>query len=529
MGSKSGSRKKSRKKHARKKIIKLFTVATILTALILLSIHAFFDLFEKDIFDFVVKQIEKNSGGLYTVKYDRVDLNFFQGSIHIKNFSINMDKAALNKITSDSTQKKLLIEATLPVLKIEGISIFNLIFSKSVSIKNISLKDGELAIFKHTEFEKKKPILHIPRCSFHFSRFRINWGLKKNSNSPPKKNIYFYFKSGKITLKDSCFTLPGEFYTLKAKQLNVSKAKSSITFQSLELIPAYSIYRFARIKGYRTNRISLKIDNMEFKDIDFDGLFEQQGFYTRLLTIAGPELDIFRDRSIPKGSPPKEKKFPQQLLRELKFKLGIEEVKISKGNIAFSLSTVIRKKRKLGKIFFTDIEATIKNVTNDTGLLKSKASIEVNADAKLMGKGILNANFTIPIHSKRNRFTFSGSLGKIKMKEFNSILENTAFVRINRGIINRVDFSARANNNRIKGEMKLLYKDLKISLLKKIEKQEKRKLASFFANIILRGENPKKGKPVRIGKILYDKERPMSMFGYVWKSLLSGIKSSIGI
>lgn len=519
MGRKSGSRKKSRKKRAGKKIVRFFTVTTILTALILLSIHAFFDLFEKDIFDLVVKQIEKNSGGLYAIKYDRVDLNFFQGSIHIKNFSINLDKAALNKITTGAAQEKLLIEAALPVLKIEGISIFNLVFSKSVSIKNLSLEGEELVIFKRTEPHKKNPILHIPKCSLHFSRLRINRGVKKN--------IYFYFKSGEFTLEGPRFIFPRGFYILNAKKLNFSKLRSSLSIHSLELVPAYSTYQFARIKGYRTNRISLKIDNIEFKDIDFNDLFKNRCFHAGLLTIERPELDIFRDRSIPRGSPPREKKFPQQLLRELKFKLGIDEIKISDGNIAFSVSTVIRKKRKSGKIFFTGINTMIKNVTNDTGLLKKKASMEVNAEAKVMGKGILNANLTIPIRSKKNRFTFSGSLGKMRMKEFNSILENTAYVRINRGIINRVDFSARANNKRIKGDIKLLYNDLKISILKKVEKREKRKLASFFANIILRGDNPKKGKPAKIGKIFYEKERPMSMFGYIWKSLLSGIMSTI--
>jgi hypothetical protein len=517
MGRKSGSRKKSGKK----KTVKFLIVTPILAALILLSIHAFFDLFEKDIFDVVVKQIEKNSGGIYTIKYDRVDLNFFQGSIHIENFSISPDKAALNKITIESAKKKLLIEAAIPVLKIEGISVFNLVFNKSVSIKNLSLEGRELAIFKRTEPQKSNPILYISRCSLYFSRLRIKWGLKKSS--------YFYFKSGEITLKEPCFTLPGEFHTFKAKQLNVSKAKSSISCQSLELIPAYSKYRFARLKGYRTNRVSLKIDNIEFKDIDFNDLFKNRCFHAGLLTIERPELDIFRDRSIPKGSPPREKKFPQQLLRELKFNLGIDEIKISNGSIVFSVSTLIRKKRKSGKMFFTGINAAIKNVTNDAGVLKKKASMQVNAEAKLMGKGILNANLTIPIRSKRNRFTFSGSLGKMKMKEFNSILENMVYVRISRGTINRLDFSARADNKSINGEMKLLYNGLKISILKRMEKREKRKLASFFANIILRGDNPKKGKPARTGKIFYEKERPMSMFGYIWQSLLSGIKSSIGI
>jgi len=118
------------KKSRTKKILKFLTISTIIIALFFVTVHVFVDLFENEIVDFFVKRIEKKSGGLYSIKYDRVDLNFFKRSIHVKNLSVNLDEKIFNKIKEVSGKKRTLLKAVLPVLKIEGISILKLIFSQ---------------------------------------------------------------------------------------------------------------------------------------------------------------------------------------------------------------------------------------------------------------------------------------------------------------------------------------------------------------------------------------------------------------
>jgi hypothetical protein len=132
---KTRSKSKTRGKIKKKKVpvirfLKPLVVTVITIALILLTIHAFIDFFEKDIFDIVVKHLEKSSCGLYIIKYDTVDLDFFQGRFYVKNLSIQLDKTMLTNIKSPLPQKRTLVETTLPELKLEGISIFSLIFSQ---------------------------------------------------------------------------------------------------------------------------------------------------------------------------------------------------------------------------------------------------------------------------------------------------------------------------------------------------------------------------------------------------------------
>ncbi len=561
-----------------KKAAKYLAISIIIIALFIVAVHVFVDLFENEIADFFVKKIEKKSGGLYSIKYESVDLNFFKRSIHIKNLSVNLDEEILNKIQAESDKKRTLFRTVLPVLNIEGISILNLIFTKSLNINEVSMKDGELVIIKIKKNKNKKnrsdnkikmknagadadsdadaddrakkklkfvkstfikglkvdntsftiiqpsredPILTIPDGSLILSNLKIF----RKGNSYPK--TYFSFKSGESTLKDPTLFFKNGFYKLKAKELVFSKSGSFISIHHLEWIPRYKRYHFSRRKGYRISRHSLKIDKVIFEGIHFNDFFENQRFYSRLLTVENSEFDIFRDKNMPKNPRPKEKKFPQQLLRELKFKLRIDHINVSNGQIVYT--ELPKGGKKLGKIFFTDIQAHLKNVTNYPGLLEKKISLVMTAAAKLMGKSIFRTKLTIPINNKKNLFTFSGSLEKTDLKIFNSMLENNFHIRFGSGIVNKLNFSARADNNRATGGMKLLYKNLKISIFEKEGEHKKRKIFSFLANTVIRTHNPKPGKPLRVGKIFFKREKPISMLKYIWKSLISGGKSSIGL
>lgn len=526
--------RKENEKSVPKRIVRFLSVSIILIAFILLAVHILVDLLEDEIFDYFVKRIERKSGGHYSIKYDIVNLDFLGGVIYTKNLVVTPGKEGRFKIT-------------LPVLKIEGISLPGLILSNSLYIDKLYVKKGEVVIIKTknpdnkpkkkskplipiliknldvekaslklTAPGKETPILTIPEVSLLFSKLRVS-------------SEAISFKSGQSTLKRPAFDFPDGFYSLKVREVHFSKSKASLSLDSLELIPKYKRYQFSRKRGYRTGRLSLKIDKIIFENINFNDLFKDQRFCSGLLTVKNPQLDIFRDKRLPKRLRRKPKKFPQQLLRELKFKLKIDDIKISDGNISYTERAPMS--RRSGRLFFTGIQADLKNVTNYPGLLEKKTSAVLTAAAKVMGKGDLRVTITMPINNKRNRFTFSGRLGKMDMRALNSMLVYNANVRVDRGTVRSLDFSARADNNFAQGDVKFLYKNLKVSVLKKKSqyKKKKRTLVSFLANIILHEDNPKPGKSVRVGKIFFKREEPIPFFGYMWKSLLTGIQSSIGL
>jgi len=516
--SKSKTKGKSKKKKiTAKRFVKTVAVTAIMIALILLTVHAFIDFFEKDIFDIVVNHIEKSSGGLYIINYDTVDLDFFQGLFYVKNLSIQLDKTILAKFKTASSQKRTLVETTLPELKLEGISIFSLIFSQSIKMNKLSLKKGKLALFKLVAPGQTVLIFQAPEISLQFSQLMIY--------------PYISFAAGESNLKEPGFFTVDGFYKLKAKTLNLSKSRHSsfISLDSLELIPGYKKYQFSRKKGHQCDRFELKIDNITSRAVDFNDFFKNHRFYSRLLTLENPYLEVFRDKNIPKKPNRPPKKFPQQLFREMKFKVKIDCIRISNGYIDFIEHA--KDQKKAGKIFVNEIQANIENVTNYPGTPEEKPCIGLNASAKIMGKGSLKASLTIPINDKKNAFNFSGILDRMDMRVFNSILVYNSQVKIRSGIIDRAEVSARCDDRQAKGEMKLFYRNLKISLLKVKEGGIYKKMGfkSLMANIFIRQNNPKAGKPLKIGEVLYIREQPMSIFAFIWKSILSGFKSSVGL
>ena len=78
--------------------------------------------------------------------------------------------------------------------------------------------------------------------------------------------------------------------------------------------------------------------------------------------------------------------------------------------------------------------------------------------------------------------------------------------------------------------MKFLYHDLNVAFVNR-KTDETAGLTewvkSFFANLVMINENPKPGADVREGVIDFERDPEKSTFNYWYKSILSGIKSSL--
>jgi hypothetical protein len=98
---------------------------------------------------------------------------------------------------------------------------------------------------------------------------------------------------------------------------------------------------------------------------------------------------------------------------------------------------------------------------------------------------------------------------------------------IKSGNIKSFDFNLKGNNVKAVGDAVLLYNNLKIKLLKNREEEIKnRSVSSFFANILIKDQNPSNGN-TRTGKIAFDRVMTKSFFNIVWKSIFDGAKKSI--
>jgi hypothetical protein len=238
-------------------------------------------------------------------------------------------------------------------------------------------------------------------------------------------------------------------------------------------------------------------------------------------------LDDYRDKHLPPQAdfkPP----LPGQTLLNLKTYVKIDNVTFTKGKIIYSE----QDGDEPGTLYFDKVEGAVSGITNDSVLVRRNTLVKVKASMYLMGKGLLHVDLEMPLGAKNDAFTFSATLSKMDLREINPMLTKLFPVEIISGlVINNSKISFKADNYKASGKMDFYYKDLKIKM-KARENTTWSKIRSgtenWAAKMIVRNANPKNGK-FNQGIIYFERDQNKSIFNFLWKSILSGVKSTIGL
>ncbi len=140
----------------------------------------------------------------------------------------------------------------------------------------------------------------------------------------------------------------------------------------------------------------------------------------------------------------------------------------------------------------------------------------------------MEANFSIPVFHENNLFYFSGRLEQTDATYFNEMSVPIGGVSIESATIQKMEFNAQATTTQSHGTMKLYYDNLKI----KIQDQESGKtkgIQTLLANLlVVKNANPK-NEEFREGEMRFKRDTRKAITNYCWKTILSGLKSSIGM
>jgi hypothetical protein len=208
--------------------------------------------------------------------------------------------------------------------------------------------------------------------------------------------------------------------------------------------------------------------------------------------------------------------------------VNIDSIGLINGNVTFTPRA--EKANEPGSISFNKINAKIYKITNDTIYKKESAFLELKGDALLMGKGKMSVLLKGRIFDRQNTFSLNGNLSGLEANELNPILEKNAFIYATSGKIDAMNFSFTANNAKATGKMTMLYHGLDIAVKNKRTDDTTafvERLKSFIVNIKVLDSNPMPGKEVRVGIIDYERDPERFLFNYCFKSILSGIQSSL--
>ena len=241
---------------------------------------------------------------------------------------------------------------------------------------------------------------------------------------------------------------------------------------------------------------------------------------------SGSHIKIYRDMTRKPDGKSRLGTYPQQRIVQIPIPVSIKKLALLNSYIEYKEKGRIMEKK--GKVIFADLNGTFINITNEYAGNKQHV-LTANINANFLHRYPVKTTWSFYLNNKRGRFDVLGQLGSLDATGLNQLLEPLGGVKINKGRINQLSFNLKADNYSMKGPVKFLYNNLKVSVLKKDEETKelkKNKLVSIGANMLIYDDNPSKNKPVRIGEAYFERDTTRSMFHMCWKTLMDGIKSS---
>lgn len=332
------------------------------------------------------------------------------------------------------------------------------------------------------------------------------------------------YELGEYTFTASNYRMAAQrsMYTLSVKQIKLDSREQNMTVDSIVLIPKYGKYQFSRRLGKQIDRFVLRIPGIALTGLDLSNL-RDSAIVASSLKIHHADLHVFRDKRLPfikhHNTP-----LPVALIRTLPFEFTLDTLLLDDTKILYE--EFPENGFKTGYILFDQLRANAANLTNRTTDVKQKQSV-LHVTSRVMQQGNIAVDFTLP-YGKSQVYNATGKISNLRLDRLNPILESLAFVRVESGRLNALNFNFDYDDRASNGNILINYEDLKLAGLTKDKESKENDVKSLALGLFVRKDKDR-DVPIekRSGKIYYERDRRRAVFNIWVKSLFSGIKSSV--
>jgi hypothetical protein len=541
-------------------ILLIFAIILVLTTAVFFAGYFYYgNLVRK----FIVEAVDRESRGIYKADIGGVYLNLLSGDLTVRNIKLIPDTSGYrNRLAGDSLSP-LLFGLSMERITVEDFRIMDALRHKKIGVKSIILRSPSVTVYRYKAtvkkpVEKKSPgIMSIPLPkgwnSIWIGELKLHRGNMSiidlsgdsvRSFSVPNCEIaisnilvdslhlgndrLFNADDIQVELDSLKFRTKNGMNDISLGKIGFSTGKNRMFVSGLKLLPLYNNYDYSRKIGWQTDRMEIYAGTVSLERVDFRDLLFTGKFSAGLLAIDSLTIDDYRDKRIPRKrgvKPP----MPHEALRNLKLYLKIDTVFLTNGKAVYSEQTG----KEPGKLFFDKMEAKLTGLTNDSALLAGGLISELNGTMWLMGKGKIQLHVGFWFGDRKNAFRFSATMGEIDLREINPMLAKLLPAEVVSGKVKKLVIpEAIANDDFAKGKLSFYYNDLKIAM--KTEKEStwnsiKKGVVNFVANdLVVNNDNPTASGKMKEGYIYFERDKSKSIINFIWKSTLSGLKSTMG-
>jgi hypothetical protein len=327
----------------------------------------------------------------------------------------------------------------------------------------------------------------------------------------------------KLSADGFSFMSENRRYKISVGAFDINNVNSSVRIKNIDFIPQFTEAAFSKSIKYQDELYNLNFKNIELTGINTKLLITEYRLEAETATVK-PDIKIFMDRTVTPNPASKVGKYPHQKIQNIKFPFSVKKVIIKNGMLAYTERSA--ETRQKGTVFFNNINGTITNATNITGLISKNNLMVLDATASFMGISKMHTVWKLPLNTRNGAFEVSGVAGGFDATKLNALIEPLSMASIKKGQVNKLIFEMTGTDLMTKGSATLLYDDLKIEVLKKDSNDLKKKgMMSIVANAFTKNQNPKNGV-TRKDAINYERDITKSFFNLLWKSIFSAVKKT---
>ncbi len=429
---------------------------------------------------------------------------FFTDDLDLK--SIDLKKPHLKLIIFDSTSI---------VKKQKGLKKKKKTIS-FLSVKKINIENGTLACSHYNDLTDttflglniNSKVENIELKVSNLKKLAYTLKPKNNFSFSISKALYLPYKSNYFFKMDS-LVLDDKHKLISAKNISEKTLKSKIEISRL--------FRYSKVIS------DVKIGSFLVEGYNIKDLVLQNSIVLHSIKLDKVELDLFKNknRQLNKN---REQLLIQEMLTTLPFFLKIDTLKITNSSLNFEI--IHYKTKSPVIIYLSEMNAILSNINTFIG---SHDTMILNGNGKIMDRALFNLKVVFP-NVFDSKHYYSGSVGHMSFQKFNPIMSSYSGIQFVDGSIQSIIFSGKCTKYENNGSLVFTYKDLKIKSEKISRKGKKKtaKLASFFGNLILQNNNPRKKNeaPERYSYYL-KREKHQSHIALLFNGVLEGVKNTL--
>ena len=536
--------------------------------IVIIGVGLYFNSNWKPILETKLKEVVSNStNGLYSLKYDDLDLNLTLGNVTLKNAELIPDSVVYQQLVQKKLAPNSRYHIKLDALKVRRFNLWDVIMNRKLFINNIAFDSPSIHLmserhdFNDTLGNKQNKTLYdnikeifssvnvkdidIQNVKFKFSKIEQgkSSALELDSiaikihdvlldeTSVKDTSRLFYTKMVEINVPGFEYELSNGIYLAKFDHLTINTLEQNVLMTKVEYKPKMSKADYFKERNQNVTMAVLKFDTLRFEKLDFKRVIDEQQTIAKLVQIKNGTVSLYNDKRYPKKTSSKIGMSPHQQLMKVKQLIKIDSILVD--NIDLLYSEHSAKFNQEGTLTFNQAKGVISNVTNDSVTLQNNKFMKAALEAKIMNAGLLKIQFAFDMLSTTGEHTYKGSLGRMNATAFNKILRPLLNVELGSGNIRSVSFNMQGTDRKNWGDFRFDYDHLKLNLLnapnQDMSKTKKGILSFVVNNILINDSNPDANEKYHVAKVNYTRVPEHTFFKTLWQSLLDGIKQCAGI